>query len=91
MDEIDTTNRLTEACKIFMSSEPFLTELECQAFFNHHVAFPSLHYVEISSQGKYLVQENEQIRNQVPKIDQKKLVPKIPSKVDTRCHSPAGL
>ena len=32
-----------------------------------------------------------QIRNQDPKIDQKKLVPKIPSKVDTHCHSPAGL
>ena len=58
MDEIDTTDRLTEAC-IFMSSEPFLTVLECQAFFNHHVAFPFLQHVEISSQGKYFVHENE--------------------------------
>ena len=59
MDEIDTTNQLKEACKIFMSSELFLTELECQAFFNHNVAFHILHDVEISSQGIYLVQENE--------------------------------
>jgi hypothetical protein len=54
LDEIDTTNQLTEACKIFMSSELFLTELECLAFFNHYITFPFLHCVEISSQEELL-------------------------------------
>jgi hypothetical protein len=54
LEEIDSTNQLTEACKIYMSSELFITELECLAFFNHHVTFPFLHCVEISSQEELL-------------------------------------
>ena len=39
-----------ESCKIYMSSELFLTELECLSFFNHFVTFPFLNCVESSSQ-----------------------------------------
>lgn len=54
LEEIQSTNQLTEACKIYMSSELFMTELECLAFFNHYVTFPFLHCVEISSQEELL-------------------------------------
>ena len=54
LDEVQTTNQLTESCKIYLSSELFITELECLAFFNHFVTFPFLHCVEISSQDELL-------------------------------------
>ena len=54
LDEIDTTNQLTEACRIYMSSDLFLAELECLAYFNHVVTFPFLNCVEVSSQEELL-------------------------------------
>ena len=39
LDETTTTNQLIEACKIYMESEFFFTELETLAFFNYHVSF----------------------------------------------------
>ena len=54
LDEIQSTNQLTESCRIYMSSELFMTQLECLAFFNHYVTFPFLNCVEISSQEELL-------------------------------------
>ena len=62
LDEIDSTNQLTESCKMFLASELFITELECLSFFNHFVTFPFLHCVEISSQ--------EQLMDIIPKLHQ---------------------
>ena len=50
LDQTEGTNQLVESCKIYMSSELFLTELECLSFFNHFVTFPFLNCVERSSQ-----------------------------------------
>ena len=50
LDEIDATNQLAEACKLYISSEPFITELECLDFFNHFVTFPYLNSVERCTQ-----------------------------------------
>ena len=46
LDEVQETNQLVEACKIYIESEIFLTELEVLAYFNHKVTFPFLHCVE---------------------------------------------
>ena len=54
LDEVDSTNQLTETCKIYLSSELFLTELECLSFFNYFVTFPFLNCVEVSSQSELL-------------------------------------
>ena len=54
LDEVDSTNQLTETCKIYLSSELFLTELECLSFFNYFVTFPFINCVEVSSQSKLL-------------------------------------
>ena len=50
LDEIQVTNQLTESCRIYLSSDLFLTELECLAYFNHYVTFPFLNCVEVSTQ-----------------------------------------
>ena len=50
LDEEEATNQLIEACRMDISSELFITELECVAFFNYHVTFPFLHCIEMSSQ-----------------------------------------
>ena len=54
LDEVQVTNLLVESCKIYMASELFITELECLAYFNHHVTFPYLNCVEVSSQEELL-------------------------------------
>ena len=51
LDEVESTNQLVESCKIYLSSELYITELECLAFFNHHVTFPFLNCIEMSSQS----------------------------------------
>ena len=50
LDESDSTNQLVEGCKIYHSSELFITELERLASFNHFVTFPFLNCVEVSEQ-----------------------------------------
>ena len=50
LDEIDSTNQLVKACKIYLSSELFIIELECLAFLNNFVTFPFLNCVEVSDQ-----------------------------------------
>ena len=50
LDEIQVTNQLTESCRIYLSSDLFLTELECLAYFNHYVTFPFLNCVKGSTQ-----------------------------------------
>ena len=51
LDETKATNQLVEACRIYLASEIFLTELEVLAFFNHHATFPFLNCVERSNQA----------------------------------------
>ena len=48
------SNQLVESCKIYLSSELFITELECLAYFNHFVTFPFLKCVEMSTQADLL-------------------------------------
>lgn len=55
VDEVQGTNQLVESCKIYLSSELFITELECLAYFNHFVTFPFLNCVEMSIQADLLV------------------------------------
>ena len=56
VDEVERKNQLlVEAWKIYLSSELFITELECLAYFSHLITFPFLNCVEISSQAKLLV------------------------------------
>ena len=50
LNEVQETNQLVEACKIYIESEIFQTELEVLAYFNHKVTFPFLHCVEKSTQ-----------------------------------------
>lgn len=54
LDEIQVTNQLVESCKLYLASELFITELECLAYFNHHLTFPFLNCVEGSSQEELL-------------------------------------
>ncbi|KAG1650219.1 hypothetical protein GQR58_028234 [Nymphon striatum] len=54
IDEVEETNQLVESCRIYLSSELFITELECLAYFNHFVTFPFLNCVQISSQCQLL-------------------------------------
>ena len=44
-DESTTTNQLIEACKIYIESELFYTELETFTYFNYHVTFPFLNAI----------------------------------------------
>ena len=46
LDESTTTNQLIEACKIYIESELFYTELETLAYFNYHITFPFLNVIE---------------------------------------------
>ena len=55
VDEVDGTNQLVESCKIYLSSELFITELECLAYFNHYVTFPFLNCIETSNQADLLL------------------------------------
>ena len=55
VDEVESTNQLVEACKIYLSSEPFIAELEYLAYFNHFIIFAFLNFVETSTQAKLLV------------------------------------
>ena len=55
VDEITESNQLVEACKIYLASEIFKTELEVLAYFTHHVTFPFLHCVAKSTQEELLV------------------------------------
>ena len=43
------TNQLVESCKMCLSSELFITELECLAYFNHFATFPFLNCAEMST------------------------------------------
>ena len=55
VDEVEGTNhQLVQSCKIYLSSELFIVELECLACFNHFVTFPFLNCVEMSSQADLL-------------------------------------
>ena len=54
LDEVQVTNQLVESCKIYIASDLFVTELECLAYFNHHITFPFLNCVEVSSQDELL-------------------------------------
>ena len=54
VDEVEGTNQLVESCKMCLSSELFITELECLAYFNHFVTFPFLNCVEMSTQADLL-------------------------------------
>ena len=55
IQKVTEINQLVEACKIYLASEIFKTELEGLAFFTHHVTFPFLHWVKKSTQDKLLV------------------------------------
>ena len=50
LDEVEAINQLIDMCRMYISSELFITELECLAFFNYHVTFPFLHCIEMGSQ-----------------------------------------
>ena len=54
VDEVEGTNQLVESCKIYLSSELFITELQCLVYFNHFVIFPFLNCVEMSTQDDFL-------------------------------------
>ena len=54
VDEVEGTNQLVESCKMCLSSELFITELECLVYFNHFVTFPFLNCVEMSTQADLL-------------------------------------
>ena len=54
LDEVTESNQLIEACKIYMSSKLFLTELPVLAYFNYCVSFPLLNCIEKSSQAELL-------------------------------------
>ena len=55
VEEVVESNQLVEACKIYLSIEIFLTELEVLAYFTYHVTFPFLHCIEKSTQAELLV------------------------------------
>lgn len=61
VDEVEGTTQLVESCKMYFSSELFVTELECLACFNHYVTFPFLNLIETSSQADLLVQLPEEV------------------------------
>ena len=55
VDEVKGINQLVEACRIYIASELFISELECLSNFNHHVIFPFLNCVETTSQANLLM------------------------------------
>ena len=54
LDEAEITNLLIESCRLYLSSELFITELDVLAYFNHHVTFPFLNCIENSNQIELL-------------------------------------
>ena len=50
LDKVEATNQLIEAYRMDITIELFITELECLAFFNYHITFHFLHWIEMSSQ-----------------------------------------
>ena len=52
--EVEGTNQLVESCKTYLSSELFITELECLVYFNHFVTSPFLNCVNVSNQAELL-------------------------------------
>ena len=42
VEEVPSSNQLVQACKLYLSSELFMSELEVLAYFNYHVTFPFL-------------------------------------------------
>ena len=50
LDEVGAMNQLIEVWRMYISSELFIAELECLAFFNYHVTFHFLHCIEMSNQ-----------------------------------------
>ena len=54
VNEVEGTNQLVELCRIYLSSELFITKLECLSYFNHYVTFLFLNSVEVSSQTQLL-------------------------------------
>ena len=52
LDKVEATNQLVECCEIYLSTDLFITELECLVFFNHFVTFPFLKCVEVSNQDQ---------------------------------------
>ena len=55
VEKVTDINQLVGACKIYLASEIFKTELEVLSYFTHHVTFPFLHCVEKSMQHELLV------------------------------------
>ena len=55
VDEVKESNQLVEACRIYLASEIFKTELEVLAYFTHYVTFPFLNCIEKSIQEDLLV------------------------------------
>ena len=55
IEEAGNKNQLVEACKLYLSSELFITELEALAFFNHHVTFPFLNCIEQSTVSELVI------------------------------------
>ena len=54
VNEVEGTNQLVESCRIYFSSELFITELECLAYFNYYVTFPFLNCIEVTSKIQLL-------------------------------------
>ena len=51
VNEVEGTNQIVESCMIYLSSELFITELECLAYFNQNVTFL---FLKVSSQIQLL-------------------------------------
>ena len=49
VNDVEGTKQLVESCRIHLSSEIFIKELECLAYFNHYVTFLFLNCIEVSS------------------------------------------
>ena len=51
VNEVEGTNQIVESCMIYLSSELYITELECLAYFNQYVTFL---FLKVSSQIQLL-------------------------------------
>ena len=54
LDETYNNTSLIKACKLYIESQLFITELEVLAFFNHHVTYPFLNCIENCNQKDLL-------------------------------------
>ena len=54
VNKVEGTHQLVKSCRIYLSSELLITELECLAYFNHYVTFPFLNCTEVSSKIQLL-------------------------------------